>query len=57
MLEHNISPKKSKIETAPGSSVEQSTELKVFPKLYVALNWYLCISLYFKVVWVNLMLV
>ena len=57
MPEHNTSPEKSRTETAPASSAEQSTELTVCPKLFVALNWYLCICLHFKGVWVNLMLV
>jgi len=57
MPEHNTSQEKSRTETTPTASAEQSTELTVYPKLFVALNWYLCICLHFKCVWVNLMLV
>ena len=57
MPEHNTSQEKARTEKAPASSAEQSTELTVCPKLVVALNWYFCISLHFKGVWVNLMLV
>ena len=39
MPEHNTSPEKSTTETAPASSAEQSTELTVCPKIFVALNW------------------
>ena len=57
MPKHNTSQEKARTEKAPASSAEQSTELTVCPTLVVALNWYFCISLHFKGVWVNLMLV